>query len=228
MSSGWPVRPSGMARARLSYSFWLYSATWASSAVSVGPGHTQLTVIPWRAISRASVFVNAMTPPLVAEYTASPDDPTRPASEAMFTMRPYLRSIIASSTARLQLIGPLRLTAMMRSHSSSVESTNGLITSMPALLTRMSGGPAAARTSSSAALTLAEETRRRPRRGPCRPALPPWRWRRLRRGRRRPPWLRAAASRLGDGGADAARGARDEGHPSVEVHDIAPTRSSVR
>ena len=46
---------------------------------------------------------------------------------------------------------------MMRSHSSSVESTNGLITSMPALLTRMSGGPTAARTSSSAALTLAED-----------------------------------------------------------------------
>jgi hypothetical protein len=32
--------------------------------VSVGPGHTQLTVIACRAISRASDLVSAMTPPL--------------------------------------------------------------------------------------------------------------------------------------------------------------------
>jgi hypothetical protein len=42
----------------------------------------------WRAVSRAIVLVNAMRPPLAAEYTASPVDPTRPASEAMVTILP--------------------------------------------------------------------------------------------------------------------------------------------
>ena len=37
------------------------------SGVSEGPGQTQLTLIRWRAISRASVLVNAITPPLAAE-----------------------------------------------------------------------------------------------------------------------------------------------------------------
>ena len=34
-----------------------------NSGVSVGPGHTQLTLMPWRAVSRASDLVNAMSPP---------------------------------------------------------------------------------------------------------------------------------------------------------------------
>ena len=38
-----------------------------NSGVSVGPGHTQLTVILWRAPSRASDFVKPMMPPLAAE-----------------------------------------------------------------------------------------------------------------------------------------------------------------
>ena len=42
------------------------SVTVASSAVSVGPGQTTLTVMPWRACSRASVFENATRPPLQA------------------------------------------------------------------------------------------------------------------------------------------------------------------
>src|SRR5512133_1783254 len=55
-SSGWPMRPRGMERVKASISFSglpapsLYSA---KSAVSVGPGHTTLTVMPWRACSRA-------------------------------------------------------------------------------------------------------------------------------------------------------------------------------
>ncbi len=174
--------------------------------------------MPWRATSRAIVFVNAMTPPFVAEYTASPEEPTRPASEAMLTMRPDLRSIIASSTARLQLIGPFKLMAMIRSHSSSVESTNGLMTSMPALLTRMSGGPTSARTRSRARSTLADddtssatpmalpasvpavEAAASPSRSATTTVAP------------------ASANRLGDGGADAARRAGDESDGSVEAH----------
>jgi hypothetical protein len=45
-------------------------------------------VIPNRAPSRAITFVKAITPPLAAEYTADPFDPTRPASDAMLTIRP--------------------------------------------------------------------------------------------------------------------------------------------
>ena len=36
---------------------------------------------------------------------------------------------------------PMRFTAMMRSHSSGVLSTNGLMTSMPALFTRIDKRP---------------------------------------------------------------------------------------
>lgn len=54
-------RRNGMARISASLSF---SGTALNSGVSVGPGHTQLTLIRCRAISRASDLVSAMTPPL--------------------------------------------------------------------------------------------------------------------------------------------------------------------
>jgi hypothetical protein len=44
--------------------------------------------MPKRAPSRAITLVKAITPPFAAEYTAEPFDPTRPASEATFTIRP--------------------------------------------------------------------------------------------------------------------------------------------
>ena len=70
-----------MALVSASRSFGLSPPIEANSAVSVGPGQTQLALTWWRAISRAIALVKAMTPPLAAEYTASPDEPTRPASE---------------------------------------------------------------------------------------------------------------------------------------------------
>ncbi len=45
------------------------------------------------------VFENEMIPPLQAEYTDSPDEPTRPASDEMFTIRPRPRAVIPWSTA---------------------------------------------------------------------------------------------------------------------------------
>src|SRR6478752_8168158 len=86
MSSGCPRRLSGIDFRKRSYSFCPYSPSprnECSNAVSVGPGHTTLTLMLLRAYSRAIVFENAINPPLHAEYTASPEDPTRPASEAM-------------------------------------------------------------------------------------------------------------------------------------------------
>ncbi len=67
--------------------------------MSVGPGHTQFTRTWWRAISRAADLVKAITPPLAAEYTASPEEPTRPASEPMLTTAPYPWAAMTGNTA---------------------------------------------------------------------------------------------------------------------------------
>src|SRR5205809_6085192 len=135
-SSGTPSRPQGITRVRLSASFGLFCAnSLRYSGVSDGPGHTQLTLIRWRATSRATVLVNAMSPPFAAEYTASPVEPTRPASEAMVTILPYSALIMWRSAARVQASGPGRLTARIRSQNSGVVSTNGIGLSQPAQLT---------------------------------------------------------------------------------------------
>jgi hypothetical protein len=44
--------------------------------------------MPCRATSRARAFEKPMIAALQPEYTDSPVEPTRPASEAMLTMRP--------------------------------------------------------------------------------------------------------------------------------------------
>jgi hypothetical protein len=67
-------------------------------AVSVGPGQSVLTITPLLTSSRATVLPNAIIPPLQAEYTASPEDPTRPASEATLTTRPKPRAAMPLST----------------------------------------------------------------------------------------------------------------------------------
>src|SRR5581483_7584881 len=173
MSPGWAMRFNGMARARESYSFWLACATWSSSEVSVGPGQTQFTVTPAAATSRASALVNAITPPLVAEYTASPDEPTFPASEPRLTTRPPPRATMSRTTRWHVVIGPRRLTSMMRPHVAGSLSRNGPITSMPALLTRMSIGPSSASVRCTAAWTLGASvtsTRMPAAEGACLPA----------------------------------------------------------
>ena len=57
-----------MTRLRLSASLGLGPAnSFWNSGVSDGPGQTQLTLMRWRAVSRAMVLVKAMRPPLAAE-----------------------------------------------------------------------------------------------------------------------------------------------------------------
>src|SRR5215208_4820868 len=89
MSSGSARRRIGTARTSASTSFWPPSAAIPSSmGVRVGPGQTAFAVMPARAVSRAIVFVNAITAPFAPAYTLSIDEPTRAASEAMLTIRP--------------------------------------------------------------------------------------------------------------------------------------------
>src|SRR5581483_6480075 len=63
ISSGAAIRPSGI---------WAISSgvrsVAGSRSVSVGPGATQLTRIPWGASSRASDFVRPITPAFDAQY----------------------------------------------------------------------------------------------------------------------------------------------------------------
>ena len=68
--------------------------------MSVGPERAAFALTPWRADSRAIALVNAMTPPLAAgKWAASPDDPTRPASDARFTTEPEPCDAMIGSTA---------------------------------------------------------------------------------------------------------------------------------
>src|ERR1700677_4593917 len=56
--------------------------------VSITPGHTALIRIPLLAFSSAAVFVNPITPCLLALYAPAPTDPIKPVTDAMFTMAP--------------------------------------------------------------------------------------------------------------------------------------------
>ena len=101
------------------------------------------------------VLENDTRPPLQAAYTASPDEPTRAASDAMLTMRPFLRAAMPGSTAWCMCSAPVRLIAISLSHCAGSVLVNGLKTSQPALLTSTSIGPSDFSASATAASTLA-------------------------------------------------------------------------
>ncbi len=77
-----------------------------SSGVSTVAGDTTFTVMPWRATSVASDFENPTSAALAPAYTASRGVPTRPASEAMLTMRPAFLGSIVPRAACVQLSAP--------------------------------------------------------------------------------------------------------------------------
>src|SRR6266850_86760 len=60
----------------------------ARSPVCTAPGQIALIVIPCAACVMARCFVRPTTPCLLAVYAGPPPEPTRPATEAMLTMRP--------------------------------------------------------------------------------------------------------------------------------------------
>src|SRR5271154_4051773 len=150
MSDGWASRLIGTERVippiTFSASSPELSANLRSAGVSVGPGQTLFTVTPFVATSRASVFVNAMMPPLAPEYTASSDDPTRPASEPMLITRPKPRSTMPGTTACMTRSAPLKLMSRILSQKSSEVFRNGMKSSQPALLTTISMSPSSAAT----------------------------------------------------------------------------------
>src|SRR6516225_3185465 len=158
MSSGVPSRLIGIARAIPAITFSASpdpSAKLRRAGVSVGPGHTVLAVTPLAATSRARVLVNAMMPPFAPEYTASSDEPTRPASEPMLMTRPKPRSIMPGTTALMTRSAPLKLMSRILSQNSSVVFTNGMKSSQPALFTTTSTGPRSASTARTADSTEA-------------------------------------------------------------------------
>src|SRR6266851_2182310 len=158
MSSGVPSRFIGTARAIPAMTFSASpdpSAKLRRAGVSVGPGQTVLAVTPFAATSRARVLVNAMMPPFAPEYTASSDEPTRPASDPMLMTRPKPRSVIPGTTALMTRSAPLKLMSRILSQNSSVVLTNGMKSSQPALFTTTSTGPRAASTARTADSTEA-------------------------------------------------------------------------
>src|SRR5499426_1178399 len=158
-SSGFPMRRSGYAlairacmsgvpHARLTSAAHMERPPNSSSELGmVMPGHTTLSRMPWRPTSRARLLVKAITPALQAPYTASRNSPMRPASEPMLTMAPLLRAIMPSSTARVQLIMPHRLSWISFSHSARSFSTKSRSRVQPTLLTSTSTRPVRASTS---------------------------------------------------------------------------------
>src|SRR3984893_17787725 len=119
ISSGLASLRNGMALTRASPSLGLAFEVAAMSGVYLWAGQTTFTRRPWRAVSRATPLEKPMIPALAPEYTPSPLEPTRPASELTLTMRPDRREIIPYRTDRVQSITPLRLTAMLLSQVSS-------------------------------------------------------------------------------------------------------------
>ena len=63
----------------------------------------------------------------------------------MLTIRPQPAASMSGRIARVHRNGPLRLTAIIRSHASTAMSRNAQKPVMPALLTRIVTGPSSAR-----------------------------------------------------------------------------------
>src|ERR1700759_1044045 len=128
-----------MARSRPA---WILSGSVWNSGVSVGPGQTQLTLIWYRAISRASDLVNAMIAPLVPAKTVAPVLPTRPASEAILT----ILTVRPASTTEVRnawhsRTGPRKFTVTRFVHSASSLARNGSAPADPAAWAVTSGRP---------------------------------------------------------------------------------------
>jgi hypothetical protein len=109
------------------------------------------------ATSLPIAFVSAITAAFDAEYAAAIGLPSLPAIEETLTIRPYPRSIMLGSTARLQKKTPSALIAMTRLHSSSGTSiVESDAPGMPAEQTSTSMWPSSSRTAATASSTSAE------------------------------------------------------------------------
>src|SRR5262249_61858988 len=95
ISCGLANRRNAIARRNASL---ILSGRDCSIGVSVGPGHTQLTLILWRAISRANDLVKPIRPALAAAHTVSPVLPTGPASLATLAILPPPAAVVPRNT----------------------------------------------------------------------------------------------------------------------------------
>src|SRR6267143_6987268 len=98
ISSGRPRRPSGTSRDAFAIIAGVFHTS-STPSVSVGPGATALTLMPYFAHSAPRLCVSAVTPALAAAYAAMPRDPERPATEVTFTILPDCWRIITRPTA---------------------------------------------------------------------------------------------------------------------------------
>ncbi|MDT4863571.1 hypothetical protein FQZ97_982840 [compost metagenome] len=100
-----------------------------------------MKLTPLVASSRARVFDRPIRPALQAAYTASPEEPTRAASEAMLMTLPPPASSIFGSTTWCMFRAPVRLMAISCSQCCGSVLRKGRKRSKPALLTSTVGVP---------------------------------------------------------------------------------------
>src|SRR5580698_7126512 len=110
--------------------------------VSVGPGPTALTRMPYDPSSRAATRTRWNTPALDALYAPSPGSVTTPFTLDTATNDPSPPlSTIDRATAWNDSITPRKLTAMVRSHSSGDTSRSWVPPPTPAEATNSDGSP---------------------------------------------------------------------------------------
>ena len=113
--------------------------------VSMMLGRMQLTFTPWRFSSSAKVSVKRITTLLEATYAAILAAPRNAPRAPMLTILPPPRSAIPGAAARHMFSTVRALRFSMKSQvSSDVSATLSPMVKPPAMLARMSTGPAAA------------------------------------------------------------------------------------
>src|SRR5580692_4239045 len=131
----------------------------ALSRVMTKPGHTELQHTPDRAHASDCERVNDARPPFDAPYPPLLANARWACCEVTLMIRPNPRAAIAGPNHWPSRNGAVRLTAMVRSQSCTVNDANGGRMLTPAQLTRMSTGPNAA-SASEAARETSERTAR--------------------------------------------------------------------
>ena len=120
VSRGWPRRRRGIAAA-MSRNLASLLAAPRSIAVSVSPGQTAFTRIPWCAWSAAMLRVSCTIAPLLVPYATACAAATKPQSEATLTMAPPSCCAMMDTAARDRRKTAVTLTAMVMSHCASVQ-----------------------------------------------------------------------------------------------------------
>jgi hypothetical protein len=97
--------------------------------------------------------VSPIIPAFAAPYAARSIGPINPATDEIFTMRPYFRFAICRAAIWLQKNVPVRFTSTCFRQSAGAMSRKGALFSTPALLTRISRRPSSLAIRVMAALT---------------------------------------------------------------------------